>query len=414
MVAIKCMLAANETLLQETRHFVAANDTVAIDYFIFEVLRLYPPADMPGYLDQDGVPVLRDIYAYHRNAAIFVNPLVFDPERFRERPEELAKLAAFNDQHPARSCPGKIVSIIAFRRYVRKIVGYKISCNCVWHGVSLQYYWHMPTNGSCTFVPTSMALQWQTPVMTVTVVLSVLGCVFLMFGGIYVRHQVLVRTIDAPPAQSATDKNATVPLLPEVDRLTVAVDNLHYTTPSGAHILRGVTTMIKPGELVAVMGSSGSGKTTLMDVLSGRRRSGTVEGHLYVNGKDVRIEQGRHSKSFTAITQSVGYMLQLVNSFSDTLTVRQNLIYAALIRLPASMSFADKVERADRILNELGLSEKANVRIGGDVGGGISGGQKRKLQLGIEMLSLPPVLILDEPTSGLDTRSALMVTTSLH
>ena len=88
-------------------------------------------------------------------------------------------------------------------------------------------------------------------------------------------------------------------------------------------------------------------------------------------------------------------MLQLADSYCTTLTVRQNVAYAALIRLPASTPFNVKMARVDAILSELELGSIADVRVGGATGGGISGGQKRKLQLAIEMLSAPMMLFLD-------------------
>ena len=227
-----------------------------------------------------------------------------------------------------------------------------------------------------------------------------------------------------------------LPKLEDANRVGFAFTNLGYTSPNGknvrartnpaatlpsgthtrvcAQILRGVTGFVNPGQLVALMGASGSGKTTLLDVLSGQRRDGKISGEYYVNGLDLHLHNSQPSSRLEAFRLKLGYMHQLSNSFCDKLTVRENIAYAALLRLPGAWSTTDKLERADRAIHELGLRPICNVRVGGVTGGGISGGQKRKVQLAIEMLCDPAVLFLDEPTSGLDARSALEVVASLR
>ena len=158
------------------------------------------------------------------------------------------------------------------------------------------------------------------------------------------------------------------------------------------------------GQVLAIMGPSGSGKTTMLDLLAGRRdNEGTQAGRILFNGEE-RSNPGVRAK-FKA---SSGYMLQLAEAFDAELSLRENLVFSALMRLPASMPLAAKLERAEQVLDEIGLRERADVVVGSAAGtGGLSGGQKRLLMFGVEILSAPAILMLDEPTSGLDTGLSL-------
>lgn len=100
-------------------------------------------------------------------------------------------------------------------------------------------------------------------------------------------------------------------------------------------------------------------------------------------------------------------MAQLADMFAPELTVYENLAYAACMRLPASMTRRAIFRRVNQIITVLGMSPLAAQVVGSRLGGGLSGGQRRKLALAIELLSLPSLLLLDEPTSGLDSTSSL-------
>ncbi|KAJ7382646.1 hypothetical protein OS493_033702 [Desmophyllum pertusum] len=155
------------------------------------------------------------------------------------------------------------------------------------------------------------------------------------------------------------------------------------------------------------MGPSGSGKTTLLDLLTGRRRHGHSKGHVYINGVGLDRVQDWYARK-------IGYVLQLAVPYYEELTVRQNLFFAANMRLPKSMSHARKFERVEQILTETGLTSLADVVVGGSVGQGLSGGQKRRLCVALQMINLPSVLFLDEPTSGLDASSSLELLNHLN
>ena len=112
--------------------------------------------------------------------------------------------------------------------------------------------------------------------------------------------------------------------------------------------------------------------------------------------------------------KNTGYMLQLAEAFSVELTVFENLVYAALLRLPAETPLEKVLARVESVINELFLRRIAHVKVGSATGGGISGGQKRKLMLATEMLASPALLFLDEPTSRLDSASSLEVMVALR
>ncbi|CAO2034103.1 unnamed protein product [Urochloa humidicola] len=163
-------------------------------------------------------------------------------------------------------------------------------------------------------------------------------------------------------------------------------------------ILERITGCARPGEVLALMGASGSGKTTLLDTLSGRLgidMKGT--GDILINGRRERLSYGTSAY----VTQE--------NTLMTTLTVREAIHYAAQLQLPASMPLEKKLARADRTIREMGLGAVASSRIGGRVCKGISGGERRRVSICMELLASPRLLFLDEPTSGLDSAAAYHV-----
>lgn len=96
-----------------------------------------------------------------------------------------------------------------------------------------------------------------------------------------------------------------------------------------------------------------------------------------------------------------------------TLTVREAVYYSAELQLPNLMPRAEKKERAERIIREMGLQDSMNTRIGGFGSNGLSGGQKRRVSICIEILTCPKLLFLDEPTSGLDSAASFYVTSQI-
>ena len=165
-------------------------------------------------------------------------------------------------------------------------------------------------------------------------------------------------------------------------------------------ILKGVSGKLQPSRLMAMMGSSGAGKTTLLDVLAGNTPTGVkVQGLVQVNGAPRRLVEFR---------QAACYVMQSDVLLSSA-TVRESIATSALLKLPSSISRQEKLKRVENIVRELGLVSCANTLIGDEVLGikGISGGQKRRVSIGVELVKDPAAIFLDEPTSGLDSEVAV-------
>ncbi|KAK7262806.1 hypothetical protein RJT34_30387 [Clitoria ternatea] len=159
-------------------------------------------------------------------------------------------------------------------------------------------------------------------------------------------------------------------------------------------ILKGVTGMVGPGEILAMLGPSGSGKTTLLTALGGRL-SGKVSGKVTYN-----------NNAFSgAMKRRTGFVAQ-DDVLYPHLTVTETLVFTALLRLPNTLTKGEKVEHVEHVINELGLSRCRGSMIGGPLFRGISGGEKKRVSIGQEMLINPSLLLLDEPTSGLDSTTA--------
>ncbi|XP_076899577.1 ABC transporter G family member 1-like [Bidens hawaiensis] len=169
-------------------------------------------------------------------------------------------------------------------------------------------------------------------------------------------------------------------------------------TRGSRSILQGVTGYARPGEILAIMGPSGSGKSTLLDALAGRLDPKTRKsGDILVNGVKKTLAYGTSAY----VTQD--------DTLITTLTVRESVYYSAQLQLPDSMSKSEKKERAEMTIKEMGLQDSMDTRIGGWGCKGLSGGQKRRVSICMEILTHPKLLFLDEPTSGLDSAASFYV-----
>jgi len=167
-------------------------------------------------------------------------------------------------------------------------------------------------------------------------------------------------------------------------------------TGSVKRILDDVSGTLVAGDMLAVMGPSGCGKTTLLDLLAGRLSSGTQSGTVCISGTPMKRSTFKRCCAY----------VQQEESLTGTLSVRETLEHSANLNIP------DRSQRAGRvseIIENLGLTVCENVKIGTVFQKGISGGQKRRVSIGTELIYNPLVLFLDEPTSGLDSASAYEV-----
>ncbi|KAJ6746065.1 ABC TRANSPORTER G FAMILY MEMBER 28 [Salix koriyanagi] len=151
------------------------------------------------------------------------------------------------------------------------------------------------------------------------------------------------------------------------------------------------------GEVLALMGPSGSGKTTLLNLLGGRLNRPNV------GGGSITYNDGPYSKF---LKSRIGFVTQDDILFPH-LTVKGTLTYAALLRLPKTLTKEQKQKRAIDVIYELGLERCQDNMIGGPFVRGVSGGERKRVCIGNEIIINPSILFLDEPTSGLDSTTAL-------
>ncbi|XP_041779331.1 ATP-binding cassette sub-family G member 1-like [Anopheles merus] len=173
--------------------------------------------------------------------------------------------------------------------------------------------------------------------------------------------------------------------------VSYCVKHKHDRTHSA--ILKNLSGSFRSGRLVGIMGPSGAGKSTLLNVLSGFKKS-NVTGQLMVDGQ--RLSERRSRKIISYTQQEV--------CLWPALTVEESLRYAAEFKLSPTIDQHQKRARVRELLHVLGLTGCADT-----LAGSVSGGQAKRLSIGLELLSDPKVMLLDEPTSGLDTVAAYQV-----
>ncbi|KAH6988170.1 ABC-2 type transporter-domain-containing protein [Ilyonectria sp. MPI-CAGE-AT-0026] len=160
-------------------------------------------------------------------------------------------------------------------------------------------------------------------------------------------------------------------------------------------ILDNVDGWVKPGTCTALMGASGAGKTTLLDTLATRVTMGVISGDTMIDGKPTDA----------SFQHRVGYVQQQ-DIHLDTMTVREALVFSAILRQSAEISKQDKLAYVDHVIEMLSMQEFADAIIG-TPGSGLNVEQRKRLTIGVELAARPQLLVfLDEPTSGLDSQTS--------
>ncbi|MET8426262.1 FHA domain-containing protein [Nocardia sp. NPDC004860] len=169
--------------------------------------------------------------------------------------------------------------------------------------------------------------------------------------------------------------------------ISVCVQNLIVRTPEGKVLLDDVTFPIGQRSLVGVIGPSGAGKSTLLGAVTGLRPA--TEGTVRYDGRDLYTD-------YDELRHRIGLVPQ-EDILHKELATRRALLYAAELRFPGDTQSEEREQRVDEVLDELGLSRHADTRIDR-----LSGGQRKRVSVALELLTKPSLLFLDEPTSGLD------------
>ncbi|CAL0320641.1 unnamed protein product [Lupinus luteus] len=164
-------------------------------------------------------------------------------------------------------------------------------------------------------------------------------------------------------------------------------------------LLNDISGETRDGEIMAVLGASGSGKSTLIDALANRIAKRKLKGTVALNGEAL---ESRLLKVISAYVMQDDLLFPM-------LTVEETLTFAAEFRLPRTLSKSKKKARVQALIDQLGLRNAAKTIIGDEGHRGVSGGERRRVSIGIDIIHDPILLFLDEPTSGLDSTSAFMV-----
>jgi ABC transport system ATP-binding/permease protein len=177
--------------------------------------------------------------------------------------------------------------------------------------------------------------------------------------------------------------------------ISFVADHLFYHFKSGRAGLQNINIAETGSKLIGLMGASGSGKSTLLNVLNGTDKPSS--GRVLING----INMHEHPEKFEGI---VGFIPQ-DDLLIEDLTVFENLYYSARLCF-GHYTREQNAELAERVLLNLGLSEIRNLKVGSPLEKTISGGQRKRLNIGLELLREPTILFVDEPTSGLSSRDS--------
>ncbi|XWS08431.1 hypothetical protein CRYUN_Cryun40dG0002000 [Craigia yunnanensis] len=211
----------------------------------------------------------------------------------------------------------------------------------------------------------------------------------------------------AVPQTTTETKRMVLPFQP----LTVAFKDVQYfvDTPTEMRkhgfsekklqLLHDITGAFRPGILAALMGVSGAGKTTLMDVLSGRKTGGIIEGDIRIGGYP------KVQKTFARIS---GYCEQN-DIHSPQITVEESVIFSAWLRLPPETDLKTRRGFVEEVIETVELHDIKDSLVGIPGQSGLSTEQRKRLTVAVELVSNPSVIFMDEPTSGLDARAAAIL-----
>ena len=198
----------------------------------------------------------------------------------------------------------------------------------------------------------------------------------------------------APPSRRATSRIS----LTWTDLVYEAQVPKTKEAPSGVKkILQSVTGHVSSGQMLAILGPSGAGKTTMLDILASRQKGGTVKGELLMNGQPIN----------DGVFRRVSAYVQQEDILHSYLTVRETIRYAARLRTSSEVTNEEIEVKVQNVMEILGIDHVADRKIGGEFVRGVSGGEKKRTAIAVELVNDPALIYLDEPTTGLDTFTAM-------
>ncbi|KAL7747979.1 hypothetical protein RI367_006727 [Sorochytrium milnesiophthora] len=202
------------------------------------------------------------------------------------------------------------------------------------------------------------------------------------------------------------DNNAKIPPLAGHKQMDVAFKNLHYRVDIGEgkerlekHILKGVSGQFAKGCLTVILGGSGAGKTSLLNALADQTKMGRINGSLFINEKPTT----------SSVMRKVSAFVHQDDVVLGTMTVQEAIEMSAALRLPSSWTHAQKHGKVEEAIAMLDLDKCRNTPLGTATEKGVSGGERKRACIAMELITDPSIIYLDEPTSGLDTNTALSV-----
>ncbi|KAJ1663404.1 hypothetical protein IW140_001860 [Coemansia sp. RSA 1813] len=214
------------------------------------------------------------------------------------------------------------------------------------------------------------------------------------------NHRTLPAADDEPKFSSALPASMPQAPLLSWDNITYSVKVKDKKQTKMRALLHGLSGAIYPGEVIGLLGPSGAGKTTLLNILSGRIEGGVLNGKVLFRGK--KRVPGTFKRRIAYVEQE--------DVMYPVLTVEETIMFAAKLRLTEkNYTPLQKVERVANVMQQLRLSHIKSSRIGDTLQRGISGGERKRVSIGVGLVTDPDMIVLDEPTSGLDSNSAEMV-----
>lgn len=181
----------------------------------------------------------------------------------------------------------------------------------------------------------------------------------------------------------------------KTDNISFNANHLYFKFPNGELGLRDINISEGPGKLIGIMGASGAGKTTLLNALAGIEKPSS--GEILINGLNIHSEADK-------INGVIGYIAQ-DDLLIEELTVYENLYYNAKLCFD-DLSLKELHNKVIEVLENLGLEQRKDLKVGSVLDKTISGGQRKRLNIALELIREPAVMFVDEPTSGLSSRDS--------